>query len=251
MPSSGLHAGTGGAMAKCELCRGTSWRPIVLKSGLDGVTRCDCWVGGSPTKRLTAAGVSEEEITKALSPIDRDVAETTEALLQFVDRGMPESLLIVGRPGRGKTVLALRLMLRVIEKLPTYTLGYTFAPRLFLEIKSTYSKDSTTSELDVLDPLLRPDVLLIDDMGAEYVTEWAVSLMALLIGERYREDKRTIITSNLDMRNDGIEPSIESLYKERVASRLTSYRLIPLDHEIDLRERYRLGGRKEKWYERE
>lgn len=42
------------------------------------------------------------------------------------------------------------------------------------------------------------DVLLLDDLGATKPTEWAIETLTAILDERLREDRRTIVTTNLD-----------------------------------------------------
>lgn len=60
-------------------------------------------------------------------------------------------------------------------------------------------------------------VLMIDDLGAERGTEWAVEQMRSLLDSRYRHKRTTIITTNLDMQ------AIYETYGGAVASRLKEY----------------------------
>ena len=62
--------------------------------------------------------------------------------------------------------------------------------------------------------LLECNLLVLDDLGAESVTEWAKDLVHQIIDYRHREECPTIITTNLSL--DGIK----KLYGERVFSRI-------------------------------
>jgi DNA replication protein DnaC len=59
------------------------------------------------------------------------------------------------------------------------------------------------------------DVLILDDLGAERATDWAVEKLWQLIGHRHREERRTIVTSNLSL-----DQLTEHLKHERLPSRL-------------------------------
>src|SRR5688572_16068842 len=129
------------AEVKCADCSGRKWVSEDLPDGSSVAKRCHCYRGGNPASRLVAIGVMPEEVKRALLPIDRQVAEKTDAVLALAAKaGRPGSLLIMGDVGRGKTLLAVRLLLRVAEKHPKVTLGYSFLPRLFLDIKSTFGR---------------------------------------------------------------------------------------------------------------
>jgi len=40
------------------------------------------------------------------------------------------------------------------------------------------------------------DVLILDDLGAEYLTAWAAEQLFVLLNARYLSDRATILTSN-------------------------------------------------------
>ena len=46
---------------------------------------------------------------------------------------------------------------------------------------------------------LAADVLILDDLGAERLTEWAAERLYMLIGQRHDEERTTVFTSNLSL----------------------------------------------------
>jgi len=60
----------------------------------------------------------------------------------------------------------------------------------------------------------RFDCLVIDDLGAEVSSERQRQILGVIIDLRYRHRRRTIITSNLDVR------SLAGLYDDRMVSRI-------------------------------
>jgi len=57
-------------------------------------------------------------------------------------------------------------------------------------------------------------LLILDDLGAQNETDWAVSKLEWLIGERFSQGKCTIITTNLT------QAELEKLFGPRVVDRL-------------------------------
>lgn len=249
----------------CAVCSGRTF--VVVRRDDGGGTRADpcpeCR-GRNPVKRLLAAGVPEADLTRALEPVDRQVADQTEKALALADSGLADSMLLCGPVGAGKTVLAYRLLLRVAERQPALRLGYTFLPTLFLQIKDTFGRAGRRSEDEtewsILKPLISPDVALLDDLGAEYVSEWAVAIVGVLVHERYAAGKRTLVTTNLALEvpegdacpscgskrmpcpRHGVPPNLRDLYGDRIGSRLRTYRHVVMEGPADLREKYRLRG---------
>lgn len=109
-------------------------------------------------------------------------------------------LYLHGKPGRGKTGLAVAVLHELIA---TGQSGlFKVVPDLLERIRRTYhSRESfDTSEQDVLDSLYEVDVLVLDDLGSEKSSDWVGEKLFQVIGHRHDHRKRTIITSNLDLR---------------------------------------------------
>ena len=88
------------------------------------------------------------------------------------------------------------------------------AVEFFLELKASFNASSLEDEKSVLEKYARPHVLLIDDVGAEKITDWSRQMFYTLIDRRYVNMRPTIITSNLNM-NEFAEK-----FDDRVASRI-------------------------------
>ena len=55
-------------------------------------------------------------------------------------------------------------------------------------------------EAEVLKKVSECDLLIIDDFGAEKITDWVLEKVFLLIDTRYKTEKPLIITTNLEYR---------------------------------------------------
>lgn len=127
----------------------------------------------------------------------------------------PQSLLLIGKYGVGKSHLAVSATKIVMEQnIPTLFIS---VPRLLTKIKSTF-KNSTVSELDILEMIEKVPLLVLDDIGAESdeekekVSSWAKTKIFEVVESRI--GRHTIYTTNL---------SVEQLiatYGERNASRI-------------------------------
>ena len=136
-----------------------------------------------------------------------------------------EGVFLTGSRGVGKTHLAVALIreamlaARPVKHFDTYRIDlhklplFVSVPELLLEIRDTYSGNGV-SEKDVIDKYSWVDVLVLDDLGVEKPSEWVLQTLYIIMDRRYREDLRTIITSNL-----GIE-EVEEKLDDRIASRI-------------------------------
>ncbi len=67
---------------------------------------------------------------------------------------------------------------------------------LIREIKSSYDPETKTTELQVLEPVVETDVLLLDDLGAWKMTDWMNDTLFYILNSRYMAKRPTLITTN-------------------------------------------------------
>lgn len=113
-----------------------------------------------------------------------------------------------GPYGTGKTGLAISYAHeRIFKDLAgndygePYYIHFTTIPDLLTELRSTYNKTSDKTEAEVLEFYQHPDCLILDDLGAEQVsnTGWVEDRLYQIIGHRHGEEKQIIFTSNLSL----------------------------------------------------
>lgn len=105
-----------------------------------------------------------------------------------------KGLYLEGPCGTGKTHLAIAIALAIINtgvpvicKTSIDILG---------DIKRCYERNSEVTEEEVLEAYKTVDLLIIDDLGKEQVTEWSVPVLYSILNERYEALLPTIITTN-------------------------------------------------------
>ena len=105
-----------------------------------------------------------------------------------------KGLYLEGQCGTGKTHLAIAIALAIINtgvpvicKTSIDILG---------DIKRCYERNSEVTEEEVLEAYKTVDLLIIDDLGKEQVTEWSVPVLYSILNERYEALLPTIITTN-------------------------------------------------------
>lgn len=138
--------------------------------------------------------------------------------VQFVQRfnpKEPENLIFYGPPQQGKSHLSVSITKALLDK--GYSSVFISVPKLLTKIKSTYNKNSTVTEEDLLQHLKTVDLLVIDDLGAEKSASqtdksWSDSLLWQIIDDR--QGKHTIFTSNLT------DAGLQEFYEERTYMRL-------------------------------
>ena len=67
---------------------------------------------------------------------------------------------------------------------------------LLKSIQNSYNPQVSTTELELLQPVFRAEVLVLDDLGAQKPNEWVWDTVALILNTRYNNKQTTIITTN-------------------------------------------------------
>ena len=115
-------------------------------------------------------------------------------------RGQPEpgrnGLFIAGPTGTGKTHLAAAIANQLIHK-GNPVICMTMID-LLARIRKTFNREGV-DESTVLNLYKTVPLLIIDDIGKETPTEWAISTIYNIINGRYEEYMPTIVTTNYDV----------------------------------------------------
>jgi DNA replication protein DnaC len=99
-----------------------------------------------------------------------------------------------GSYGTGKTHLAVAIALALINKgVPVIC---KTSIELLADIKRAYDSNSKVDEYAVLDVYKKAELLIIDDLGKEQVTDWSMPMLYSILNDRYEEMRPTIITTN-------------------------------------------------------
>lgn len=130
-----------------------------------------------------------------------------------------KGLYIQGPVGVGKTHLAMAIAIEAARC--GTTVRATSSQRIMAAIRSTFGGEG--SEGDVFDSLVRPAILVIDDLGKDAPTEWVVSMLYRVIEERYLTVKPVVVTSNYSKRDLVARLTVDgdSTSAEAIASRLS------------------------------
>lgn len=97
-----------------------------------------------------------------------------------------DSLLIWGDYGNGKSHLGAAVYNYLHEQ--DYIVVFQSVPELLQRIRSTFGNSKET-ESEIMSALLRCDLLILDDIGAEKVTDWVQDALFRIIDGRYRKNK--------------------------------------------------------------
>lgn len=122
------------------------------------------------------------------------------------------SILMMGKTGLGKTHLSVSIAKKVTDK--GFGVVYGPAQRLFDALeKERFGRGGGFGDM-TMRSLASCDLLIIDDLGAEFSTAFTTAAFGDIVNTRLLEHRPAIISTNL------APPEIVSKYTERTASRL-------------------------------
>ncbi len=130
------------------------------------------------------------------------------------------SYLLHGPAGTGKTHTGYALLSAWLSADRRMTVAAYSWPAVLMELRRSYgaSADIRTEADNIVAALRSADAALLDDLGAEKVTEanagWIREILFVILDERWREKRLTILTSNLQ------PEQLEPYLGDRILSRI-------------------------------
>lgn len=119
-----------------------------------------------------------------------------------------KNLFLMGDAGLGKTHLALSIANEVLDK--GYDVIYVSAQNIFARLEKERFENG-----DTLTALCETDLLVLDDLGTEYITPYILSVIYDLVNTRMLKKRPTIYTTNILT-----QQLLNTRYTEKTVSRL-------------------------------
>ena len=141
-----------------------------------------------------------------------------------------DNLLLIGTTGTGKTHVSTAIAKEIISQ--GFDVLYDSVQNIVNDFESDKFKSGFNRTEPVSDKYLECDLLIIDDLGAEFVTQFSVSALYNLINTRQNKGLSTIISTNLSA------SELAGKYEGRIYSRIigadyTVLRFEGKDHRIN------------------
>ncbi|MFL6416262.1 MAG: ATP-binding protein [Bryobacteraceae bacterium] len=190
----------------CPLCNGVEWT-FTVNEGVSSAKRCECF-----RKKLSAKVVPEANIPSKYAhcsfdnferrdpnPAAADSLNTAVRVIsgyfrEFPPPSDPRGLLIWGSNGIGKTHLAVAAFRRILDQgVEGRFINYQGLLEL---IRSGYDKAFGESRTQKYVEIEQVPLLLIDDLGANRITDWVKDTVTHLISFRHDHQLPTIVTTN-------------------------------------------------------
>jgi DNA replication protein DnaC len=259
------------ARTDCPQCNGSGWKTVEREpedaravAAASAAAKpvwavpCDCTVGDRTERAMGKARVPEryrhcdfanyETDNEIEGPSRAELESWNQSLAQaklIVERFAQEfspvrelqsenGLLLMGPCGVGKTHLAVAALKETVLRGHS-GLFYDYR-ELLKEIQDSYNAESQTTEMGVLEPVLKTEVLVLDDLGSSKPSPWALETVGHILNSRYNEKRVTLLTTNyLDadpagaaagatsQRASGLRsPMIEDSLTDRIGRRIRS-----------------------------
>ena len=183
---------------------------------------CHCYKEALTKKQLEISGLGKLLDTQSFESFSLDYytdKKEMESLVSFLQNyannfgSGSQSLLFVGGTGLGKTHLSTAIAKVLIEK--GYNVVYESAQNIFADFERDRFRDHYDQGYEMLgDRYLDADLLIIDDLGTEMVTNFSVSCLYNIINTRLNRSLPIIASTNLS------SAEIRKMYNDRITSRL-------------------------------
>lgn len=150
-----------------------------------------------------------KEINEPKSP-RRSMEDILSKAWSFIEEfaDSPENLLFYGSPGTGKTFLSNCIARELIDR------GFFVVYRTSEELTSDLKKIRFENDLGMEEILLNCDLLIIDDLGSEQITDFSKTEFFNFLNKKLLRGSKMLVATN-----NGLE-KLSQLYSERTSSRL-------------------------------
>lgn len=140
----------------------------------------------------------------------KNIEDTLSKAWNFIEeyQSSSENLLFFGGPGTGKTFLSHCIAKELLDR--GWFVVYKTSEELVSDLKRI--RFETAPELE--DILLNCDLLIIDDLGSEQITDFSKTELFTFLNKKLLKGSKMLVSTNC-----GLE-SLSQLYSERISSRL-------------------------------
>ena len=243
----------------CKRCGGKSEPKFITILGWRQQEHCESCskIVAEERERETAVRERKEKIVRlfevsGMRGIMRDMTfdsfnqqrrgKIYEAAKRYAEDFTPQTntgLILFGKAGAGKTHLAVAIARFIIEQ-KQIAARVARTVELLSDIRRTFNEHDgyrAESEAELIQKLAFVPLLILDDLGAEKVSDWVREVLYRIIDERWLEQKPMIITTNFNLKE--LEERIGERIVSRIAGVCTQVEMQNRDYRIENAPRLR------------
>ena len=206
----------GSIWSRCPICSAEAIaREQAERDAKEREERRQAW-----QRRIGEACIPERFRDRTLQRFVAETAQQARALLfakdyaDHFDQALAtgRSALFIGRPGTGKTHLAVGIGLQIMRH--GRTVLFSTVMRAIRRVKDTWNRESRESETQAIAALVFPDLLILDEVGVQFGSDTEKLILFDVLNERYEKRRPTLLLSNLTL------DEVKTYLGERIFDRL-------------------------------
>lgn len=203
----------------CEKCHDTGFLP-------DTRTKCSCFIEAQTRLLFEQSGIYDLIATQNFDTLSFEFFNEAEAASYSnainVSKNFTknfntdyQNLVFYGNVGTGKTFLSCCVAKELMEN--GFSVTYYSADKLFKNLVDLRFGDSKDEYFSFIEDISQCDLLIIDDLGTEAITERVKADLFSCLNNRDLLRKATLISTNLTL------DELNRRYSERIFSRVSSH----------------------------
>lgn len=204
---------------QCPKCRDTGFLP-------ESRSKCSCFIAAQTRLLFEQSGISDLIQIQNFDTLSFDYFNGAESASysnalnnarNFIRsfNSDYQNLVFYGNVGTGKTFLSCCIAKELMET--GFSVTYKSADRLFKDLVDLRFGDDKNEYFSFIEDLDQCDLLIIDDLGTEAITERVKADLFTCLNNRDLLKKATLISTNLTL------DELNRRYSERIFSRISSH----------------------------
>ena len=125
----------------------------------------------------------------------KEIESAKDFTEKCINKNQKNGLIITGKSGVGKTHLAKAILNKLTEKDMLVLMGRLI---LLLDVIKDTFKDFSSKEKDIIELYSKVDMLIIDDLGTERISSWALEKLYTIIENRNENKLPIIVTTRFN-----------------------------------------------------
>ena len=212
--------------------------PVCSDTGFAGTKMCRCLKERLITMNIQSSGIGNLIDKQSFDNFNLDVYKSNPENLARMERNVKiaklfaekfaskrGNLLLIGTTGTGKTHISTAIAKAVITQ--GFDVLYDSAQNILNDFEKDKFRSGYNHTESASDKYTECDLLIIDDLGAEFVTQFSISALYNLINTRQNKGLSTVISTNLSA------GELAAKYEGRIYSRIigADYTVLRFDGE--------------------